>query len=316
MKLKHKLFFAGIMLVAGLGISSAQVVGLPARASNGTGLSAVTGIAPVRVTGGSAISCDPANGDGGGCLTNGAQFIAGYKTFEDNVAAPIFESPPSLSGYYRSHLAAGSSGNDFDIFTENIRSDGQLLSINNQYSPMWYVTFEGQTVQAGGLNLYGTIYQSKTNTVSLKSAIGGELQVAGQLPDYYDGRHGVLNVTNTNETRGGWILQLSKHKAPYDNTSTVLAVDFEGGITGSYAAYQTNTLAQCGGGEQTNPTQSDGGGIGIGDGGFGYAAESAIMYVVDKHIWCWCLPSAGDGGAVGTTGDGWLRMHDNLPCST
>lgn len=230
----------------------------------------------------------------------------------DSVTADIYECPASASSYYRSHLSGGSTGTDHWFFTENARTAGALFAIANLYSPMWTLFYDGRTEQSGGASFYGTLSQTKTNVPTLLGPPGGEVQIVPQLPEGYDGHHGSLHVTAAHPQRGGWLLQLNNNlSGTAGSTDDALVVGWAGTLEWP-GGRQSNNFPRCGGGEQL---PAEGSAIGITDGGYGNATEGAIIYAPDRKLVCYCRPDLADGGAIGTSGDGWAMLNTGIPCS-
>lgn len=271
-----------------------------------------------------------------GVVNISAQTFGGYKTFANELAAtgidaglvmartgvnaPIYDSPSTTGAFYRSHLAGASASYDHYFFSENSRSNGYLMGITNQFaSPALQLGYQGDLQIGGAFTLYGTITQTKSGATTIYCSAFGYCSISSSLPGdstsgaFYDGHHGVLTVVNDHEMRGGWLIQASKSLPGNPTTSNGFVVEWSGAISDSFAQYQENQFPHCGGGEILNP---DGGFIGILDGGYGNTSESGLLWAIDMHRWCFCRPDMMDGGAPGTTGDGWRRVEDGEPCST
>jgi hypothetical protein len=293
-------------------------IGTGASGGGGSGVSSVGATQPIVSSGGTTptLSCTPASDTVGGCLTDGGQAIGGqkyftggvYSTFVDagSVAAGIYESAVSSSLLWRSHAPVNTAA--MDVFTDQTWTGGDLFQINNLYQPAFSLDYTGKGTFSGGLSMYGVLKQTRGGTAMLEAADGDFVASVGELPSGYDGRHGVFTVISSNETKGGWLLELSRGVDGNPLTSNMLIVDMIGGITGSYSGTTCAKLTQCGGGEQINP---DGGHQGILDGGWGYSADSAMVWLTDKNRWVYCLSSENrDAGQFGT-GAGWLKMKDD-----
>ncbi len=229
--------------------------------------------------------------------------VLSQSVLENGVAAPYYSSMSGAGSYYVSQLSGDSASFDHYLYTANARTDGMLLGVANQYYPKLTLSSNGDLWLAGGLTTYGTIRQNFSGTVFGASAPGDYFAVASDLPSGYDGRHGAFTIINSHELRSGLLIQASRGVPSNPISSSTFVVDFAGGVENAQVQWQTTTLPHCGGGEYVNTETY----IGITDGGWGNVGESARLYVVDRHRWCYCVPDAGDNG--------WLKEKDETDCN-
>lgn len=242
-----------------------------------------------------------------------AALLAASVAGAQDITADIYDGPPNTYFLARAHPV--NFGVAFDFFTDLTMTAGYLVYFCNGVQPAFAVDYAGNASLSGGMNVGGTLVLSAEGSgeASIHSANNNYLTLWGDLPIAYWGVHGAVAFLNAHPMIAGYIAEFAN---PDSNTGAMtdkkLVVNYQGGLT-QLGQYQEAQLAPCG--DYENAPFNDGGAGYYVATDAGVAHMGTLMFPVDKKRWCMCRPDLGDGGAAGTTGDGWVRVTDERPCS-
>lgn len=222
-----------------------------AQLGSGTGAAGVTGVsasAPITSSGGLSptIGCTPASATVGGCLSASAQPIGGSKTFvallnatsidagyvyapnaqldnvivQDEIVSIIDGAATTGIGLReRSALTSNDTGTDFLFGTLNPRSNGFLLKLTNQFSPVFTIDYLANLIMAGNLSLLTSITSSAGNTLLLRDS-----RAAADIGSSF-------SLTTTNIRTAGYLVQVNNQATNYFSLDTRGNLYLNGGGT-------------------------------------------------------------------------------------
>lgn len=193
------------------------------------------------------ISCIPASGVAGGCLTAGSQTIAGAKTWNGDQTAMaqmdlrgntvirgqvfflasgggIFVADDqNLPIGFTDSVAAGSATAGFTVQSGNARTAGPLFRIRNGIVEALSVDWQGNVFSGCGANpdggqaLCGSFIDnsSVSGHTSLTVSPGLYVSIVGQNAYRYWAEHGAITVANANPMMAGYTLELEAVDVSY-----------------------------------------------------------------------------------------------------